>query len=62
MSSLNKKLNILKLEDLYYVELEKFMYLFYNKKTPKIFNNFFEKITEIHSYHTRQVSDSMFFY
>ena len=50
MSSLYKKLNLLKLEDLYKVELGKFMYLYYNKKTPKIFNSFFKKITEIHSY------------
>ena len=40
MSNLYKKLNLLKLEDLYNVELGKFMYLYYNKKTPKIFNNF----------------------
>ena len=39
------------------------MYLYYNKKkTPKIFNSFFKKITEIHSYNTRQVSHSTFFY
>ena len=49
MSSLYKKLNLLKLEDLYKVELGKFMYLYYNKKTPKIFNSFLKKITEIHS-------------
>ena len=61
MSSLYKKLNLLKLEDLYKAELEKFMYLYYNKKTPKIFNSFFKKITEIHSYNTRQVSHSTFF-
>ena len=44
MSSLYKKLNLLKLEDLYKVELGKFMYLYYNKKTPKIFNSFFKKL------------------
>ena len=62
MSSLYKKLNLLKLEDLYKVELGKVMYLYYNKKTPKIFNSFFKKITEIHSYNIRQVSDSTFFF
>ena len=61
MSSLYKKLNLLKLKDLYKVELGKFMYLYYNKKTPKIFNSFFKKVTEIHSYNTRQVSHSTFF-
>ena len=62
MSSLYKKLNLLKLEDPYKVELGKFMYLYYNKKTPKIFNSSFKKITEIHSYNTRQVSHSTFFF
>ena len=38
MLSLYKKLNLVKLEDLYYVELGQFMYLYYNK-TPKIFND-----------------------
>ena len=37
MTNLYKKLNLLKLEDLYNVELGKFMYLYYNKKTTKIF-------------------------
>ena len=32
MSSLYKKLNLLKLEDLFNVKLVKFMYLYYNKK------------------------------
>ena len=41
MSSLYKKPNLLKLEDLYKVELGKFMYIYYNKKIPKISNSFF---------------------
>ena len=44
MSSIYKKLNLLKLEDLYNVELGKFMYLYYNRKTPTIFTNFFKKL------------------
>ena len=43
MSSLYKKLNLLKL-DLYNVKLGKFMHLHYNKNTPKIFNKFFNKL------------------
>ena len=41
MSSLYKKLNLLKLEDLYKVELVKLMYLCYNKKHQKFFIIFF---------------------
>ena len=44
MSSLYKKLNLLKLVDLYKVELGKFMYLYYNKKTPKILTVFLKKL------------------
>ena len=39
MSSLSKKLNLLKSEDLYNVKLGKFMYLYSNKETLKLFNN-----------------------
>ena len=39
-----KKLNLLKLEDLYKVELGKFMYLFYDKKTPKFLIIFLTKL------------------
>ena len=41
MSSPYKKLNLLKLENLYNVELGKFMYLYYNKKHQKFLINFF---------------------
>ena len=37
MSSLYKKLNLLKLDSLYNVELGKFLYLYYNKKINKNF-------------------------
>ena len=44
MSSLYKKLNLLKLEDLYKVELGKFMYLYYNKKKQKFLTVFLKKL------------------
>ena len=53
MSSLYKKLNLLKLEDLYKVELEKLRYLHYNKKTPKIFHSFFQKLQKFTVSHRR---------
>ena len=37
------------------------MYLYYNKKTPKVFNDFSEKITEIYPYHTRKYLILCFF-
>ena len=59
--SLYKKLNLPQSEDLYDLEPKKFMYLYYDEKSPKIFYDSFKKITEFHSYHTRQVSDFMLF-
>ena len=37
------------------------MYLFYNKKRQKFLMIFLKKITEIYSYHTRQVPTLVFF-
>ena len=41
MPTLYKKLNLLKLKDLYNVELGKFVYLYYNKKHQKLLKIFF---------------------
>ena len=44
MSSLYKKLNLQKLEDLYKVELGKFMYLYFNIKHQKFLTVFLKKL------------------
>ena len=55
-----KKKNLINSKDLHRVELGKFMYLFYTKRNTK--NVLFFLISKIHSYHTKQVSDFVFFY
>ena len=47
MSSLYKKLNLLKLEDLYNVELGKFLYLYYHKKHQKFLMSFLKKLQKL---------------
>ena len=52
-NSLYHKLSILKIKDIYHLEMAKFMYLYHNNKLPKLFNNYFKSINSVHSYNTR---------
>ena len=52
-NSLYHKLSILKIKDIYHLEMAKFMYLYHNNKLPKLCNNFFKSINSVHSYNTR---------
>ena len=61
LSPIYKKLNILKLHDIYKLELGKFMHSVYYKRAPKIFNKFFKHLNEHHNYQTRQVDTSTYF-
>lgn len=48
-----KQLNILKLNEMHTFELAKFMYRFYNKQLPSLFDDFFTKVSSTHNYSTR---------
>ena len=48
--TLYKTLNFLQLEDIYLLELAKFMYQLYHRKLPQKFYVSFSKLTEIHNY------------
>ena len=61
MTALYKNLNILKLEDIYKLELAKFMYQINYKKVPKIFVDLFTSTTKLHHYETRRTRSSNFF-
>ena len=50
------ELSILKLENIYYMELILFMYKYTVKTLPKIFLNYFEHNNEIHNYNTRSAN------
>ena len=47
---------ILKLEDIFKLELAKFMYLYTNNVLPKVFQNYFKFMTDTQDYNTRNSS------
>ena len=53
MTSLHKTLNTLKLEDIYQLELAKFMYQFHRKKFKTALNACFVDIASVHSHYIR---------
>ena len=61
INTMYKQLNILKISDIYHLELGKFMYQLYSDKLPAVYVQLFKKIKEIHSYNTRQTEKSNYF-
>ena len=55
-----KQLNILKISDIYHLELGKFMYQLYSDRLPALSAQLFKKIKEIHSHNTRQTEKSTY--
>ena len=53
ISTLYKTLNFLQLEDVYLLQLAKFIYQLYHSKLPQKFYASFNKLTEIHNHNTR---------
>ena len=53
ISTLSKALNFLYLDDIYLLELAKFMYQLYHSKLPQKFYALCSKLTEIHNHNTR---------
>ena len=60
-NTMYKQLNILKISDIYHLELGKFMYQLYSDRLPAVFAQLFKKIKEIHSHNTRQTEKSTYF-
>ena len=52
-SPLFKSLEIIKFLDLVTFHLAIFMYKYHNQLLPSVFNSFFTKISQIHTYNTR---------
>ena len=59
---LYKKLNYLKLIDIYHLELAKFMHKICNNKLPLLFQQRFIKIKLVHSHQTRKLTNLNYFY
>ena len=61
LNKLYASFNILKLEDIYNLELAKFVYLYHYNALPEIFKNYFKHASEYHNYSTRYASNQNFF-
>ena len=61
VTSLYKTLNFLKLDDIYRLELAKFMYQLHNKKFKTALKDCFVDITKIHSHNTRTKHNLVYF-
>ena len=48
-----KYLGILQFQDIVYTQIAIFMYDFHNNLLPAPFSNYFKKLSDVHSYHTR---------
>ena len=57
-----KSLRLLKFSDIIHLEILSFVYQWYHKLSPSSFVNYFNPVSSIHSYHTRQSQiDNLFF-
>ena len=60
ISSDFKKLGILKLDDLLYQSIAKFIWEYENNLLPESFNNFIQYVRDSHSRETRQATHNLF--
>ena len=61
VTHLYKKLNYLKLNEIYHLELAKFMHKICYNKLPLLFQQRFNKIELVHSHQTRKVTNLNYF-
>ena len=61
VTNLYMNLNLLKLNDIYKLELAKFMYQLHYETVPKSFHDRFIKLCTIHNYSTRQKQNLVYF-
>jgi len=61
VTPLYKNLNVLKLSDIYRIELAKFMHKLHHGTLHKIYDNFFQNISNVHSYKTRFADNQNYF-
>ena len=60
MSNLYKRLYLMKLTDIYKLELDKFMFAFHNNRLPKIFYDWLIKLKSVHDHNTRQLTNDVY--
>ena len=60
-NSLYKRLSILKIKDLYKVELAKFFHSYQRNKLPQIFQDYFQPVKSLHKHFTRNLHTDKFY-
>lgn len=55
------QLRLMKIEDIYNLELFKFMFKFHNRQLPEVYTNYFTLIKDVHSHYTRSSSLGHYF-
>ena len=60
-NALYQKYKILKIDDVYKLELGKFMYLYHVNDLPEIFETYFLSIDQAHHYNTKSKSNGNYF-
>ena len=61
MSALFKSMNLLKLNDIYNLEMAKFMYSFHHNKLPENFDCYFKAAKNQHTYSTRSITNQNYY-
>jgi len=60
VTTIYKTQKIIQLKDIYNLEVSKFMYKYTTSQLSATFDNYFELITDVHSYNTRQIKSRKF--
>ena len=61
MYLLYKSMKILKVEDIYELEIAKFMHSYYHGKLPKNFDNYFKNASNHHKYNTKSIVNDNYY-
>jgi len=61
VSPIDKRLNFLKAQGIFKLELAKFMHKFQDGLLPRIYNGLFQRSSDLHNYNTRYASNQNYF-
>ena len=56
-----KNMNLLKIEDIFLLELAKFMHRAHSKNLPSNFETYFTRIEDMHNYNLRSIKNKTFY-
>ena len=61
MNNFYKSMELLKINDIYKLEMAKFMHLYFNDKLPENFKNFLTSAKNLHSHSTRSINNQNYY-